>query len=221
MIAKIESLDNKLIKAQIFAYLIGNKKVSKILKSIYIKHFNKLFAELPKYYKSYQYEIDMKLFFNKDEEENNIIPNFVSSTNFIDYNVTLNYTIKNKHLVDTILESYDIALSDYNFKNMKKVLSGKINSFEFETEYGDPVIIETDDLEDKDISQKSFKEHLSFSLPNAKSGSEMQIYPLVFTYVTTKNSSIKFNIFTEEDINDTEHFTLPKSKINKFLSSLN
>ena len=62
MIKKIQKLDNKLIQAQMLAYLIGNKKVSKILKSTYIKHFTKLFAELPKYYNTYQYEIDMKTF---------------------------------------------------------------------------------------------------------------------------------------------------------------
>ena len=218
---KIQSLDNKLIQAQILAYLIGNKKVSKILKSTYIKHFTKLFEELPDYYNSYQYEIDIKTFFNNDEETNNIIPNFVSTNNYIDYNVTLNYTIKNKHLVESILKAYNIPYDMDNFKNMKKVLSGKIDNFEFETKDNFEVIVSTDELEGKDISKKCFKEQLSFSLPNSKSGVDIQTYPLVFTYITTKNSSIQFNIFTEEDINEVEHYTLPKTKINKFLSSMN
>ena len=64
----------------------------------------------------------MKTFFNDDEESNNVIPNFISTNNYIDYNVTLNYTIKNKHLVESILSSYNIPVNDYNFKNMKKVL---------------------------------------------------------------------------------------------------
>ena len=119
MMNKIQKLDNKLIQAQILAYLIGNKKVSKILKSTYIKHFTKLFDELPKYYKAYQYEVDIKKFFNGSDESNNIIPNFISTNNYIDYSVTLNYTIKNKHLVESILSSYNIEISDDNFKFMK------------------------------------------------------------------------------------------------------
>jgi len=218
MIKKIEKLDNKLLQAQILAYLINNKKVSKILKSTYIKHFTKLFAELPKYYNSYQYEIDMKAFYNGEESSNNIIPNFISSANYIDYSITLNYTLKNKHMVESILESYNIPYSEINFKNMKKVLSGKFDSMEFETEYGN-VIVSTDELEGKDITQKNFKEQLNFTLPNSVAGVDIQTYPLVFTYVTTDNSTVKFNIFSEENILDTEHFTIPKLKINKFLNS--
>jgi len=220
MMNKIQNLDNKLIQAQILAYLIGNKKVSKILKSTYIKHFTKLFEELPKYYNSYQYEIDLKTFFNNTEESNNIIPNFVYTNNYIDYSVTLNYTIKNKHLVESILEAYNIPLADCNFKIMKKILSGKIDNFEFETVDNAEVIVSTEELEGKDISQKCFKEQISFTLPNSKSGIDIQTYPLVFTHITTNNSTLCFNIFTEENINEVEHFTLPKNKINKFLSSL-
>lgn len=220
MMNKIQKLDNKLIQAQILAYLIGNKKVSKILKSTYIKYFTKLFAELPKYYNSYQYDIDLKSFYNNVEESNNIIPNFVSTTNYIDYNVTLNYTIKNKHLVESILRAYHIPFDDYNFKTMKKVLSGKINNFEFINEDDDEVIVSTGELEGKDIAKKCFKEQISFSLPNSKSSVDIQTYPLVFTHITTNNSVLSFNIFTEEDINTVEHYTLPKTKINKFLSSL-
>lgn len=220
MINKIQNLDNKLIQAQILAYLIGNKKVSKILKSTYIRQFNKIFDELPNYYIHYQYEIDMKTFFNDDEESNNVIPNFISTNNYIDYNVTLNYTIKNKHLVESILSSYNIPVNDDNFKNMKKVLSGKINNYEFLTEDEDEVIISTDELDGRDISQKAFKDQITFSLPNSKIGSDIQIYPLVFTYIVAKNSTIQFNIFTEENINNATHYTLPKSKINKFLNSL-
>ncbi len=220
MINKIQNLDNKLIQAQILAYLIGNKKVSKILKSTYIRQFNKIFDELPNYYIHYQYEIDMKTFFNDDEESNNVIPNFISTNNYIDYNVTLNYTIKNKHLVESILSSYNIPVNDDNFKNMKKVLSGKINNYEFLTEDEDEVIISTDELDGRDISKKAFKDQITFSLPNSKIGSDIQIYPLVFTYIVAKNSTIQFNIFTEENINNATHFTLPKSKINKFLNSL-
>lgn len=220
MINKIQNLDNKLIQAQILAYLIGNKKVSKILKSTYIRQFNKIFDELPNYYIHYQYEIDMKTFFNDDEESNNVIPNFISTNNYIDYNVTLNYTIKNKHLVESILSSYNIPVNDDNFKNMKKVLSGKINNYEFLTEDEDEVIISTDELDGRDISKKAFKDQITFSLPNSKIGSDIQIYPLVFTYIVAKNSTIQFNIFTEENINNATHYTLPKSKINKFLNSL-
>lgn len=220
MINKIQNLDNKLIQAQILAYLIGNKKVSKILKSTYIRQFNKIFDELPNYYIHYQYEIDMKTFFNDDEESNNVIPNFISTNNYIDYNVTLNYTIKNKHLVESILTSYNIPVNDDNFKNMKKVLSGKINNYEFLTEDEDEVIISTDELDGRDISKKAFKDQITFSLPNSKIGADIQIYPLVFTYIVAKNSTIQFNIFTEENINNATHYTLPKSKINKFLNSL-
>lgn len=220
MINKIQNLDNKLIQAQILAYLIGNKKVSKILKSTYIRQFNKIFDELPNYYIHYQYEIDMKTFFNDDEESNNVIPNFISTNNYIDYNVTLNYTIKNKHLVESILTSYNIPVNDDNFKNMKKVLSGKINNYEFLTEDEDEVIISTNELDGRDISKKAFKDQITFSLPNSKIGSDIQIYPLVFTYIVAKNSTIQFNIFTEENINNATHYTLPKSKINKFLNSL-
>lgn len=219
MINKIQSLDNKLLQAQILAYLIGNKKVSKILKSTYIKHFTKIFEELPEYYYSYQYEIDMKTFFNDEEQTNNIIPNFISTNNYIDYNVTLNYTIKNKHLVDSILMSYNIAPNEINFKNMKKVLSGKLGKYEFLTEDEEPVIIDTSELEDMDISKKNFKDQIMFTLPNAKACIDIQTYPVVFTYITTKNTSIYFNIFSEEDISEIEHFTIPKSKINKFLNS--
>lgn len=220
MINKIKKLDNKLIQAQILAYLIGNKKVSKILKSTYIKHFTKLFKELPKYYNSYQYKIDLKSFYNNVEESNNIVPNFISTNNYIDYSVTLNYTIKNKHLVESILRAYNIPVEDFNFKTMKKVLSGKINNYEFETEDCNEVIVTTKELEGKDISKKCFKEQISFSLPNSKSSVDMQTYPLVFTHITTNNSVLCFNIFTEENINKVEHYTLPKSKINKFLTSL-
>lgn len=220
MMNKIQNLDNKLIQAQILAYLIGNKKVSKILKSTYIRQFNKIFDELPNYYIHYQYEIDMKTFFNDDEESNNVIPNFISTNNYIDYNVTLNYTIKNKHLVESILTSYNIPVNDDNFKNMKKVLSGKLNNYEFLTEDEDEVIISTDELDGRDISKKAFKDQITFSLPNSKIGSDIQIYPLVFTYIVAKNSTIQFNIFTEENINNATHYTLPKSKINKFLNSL-
>jgi hypothetical protein len=222
MIKKIESLDNKLIQAQMLAYLINNKKVSKILKSTYIKHFTKIMEELPNYYHSYQYEVDMKNYFNDEETSNNIVPNFVSSTNYIDYSVTLNYTIKNKHLVESILTAYQIPTDiEDNFKNMKKVLSGKIDSYEFETEWGDNVIVTTEELEGRDVTKKAFKESLTFSLPNSKAGVDIQTYPLVFTYVTTKNSSIQFNIFSEEDILSTQHYTLPKFRINKFLNSSN
>ena len=179
MINKIQNLDNKLIQAQILAYLIGNKKVSKILKSTYIRHFNKIFDELPNYYIHYQYEIDMKTFFNDDEESNNVIPNFISTNNYIDYNVTLNYTIKNKHLVESILTSYNIPVNDDNFKNMKKVLSGKINNYEFLTEDEDEVIISTDELDGRDISKKAFKDQITFSLPNSKIGADIQIYLLI------------------------------------------
>lgn len=220
MMNRIQNLDNKLIQAQILAYLIGNKKVSKILKSTYIKHFTKLFKELPKYYNAYQYDIDLKTFFNSTAESNNIIPNFVSTSNYIDYNVTLNYTIKNKHLVESILRAYNIPLEDLNFKTMKKVLSGKIDNFEFVTFDENEVIVSTEELEGKDISRKCFKEQISFSLPNSKSGVDMQTYPLVFTHITTNNSVLSFNIFTEEDINEVEHYTLPKTKINKFLASM-
>lgn len=221
MMKKINKLDNMLLKAQMLAYLINNKKVSKILKSTYIKNFTKIMQELPKYYHSYQYEVDMKTYFNDEETTNNIIPNFVSSTNYIDYSITLNYTIKNKHLVESILGSYNIPINDTNFKNMKKVLSGKIQSFEFETDSGDNVIITTDELEGRDITTKSFKESLEFKLPNSRPGSDIQTYPLVFTYVTTKNSTIQFNIFSEENILTIQHYTLPKFKINKFLNSNN
>lgn len=220
MMNKIQKLDNKLIQAQILAYLIGNKKVSKILKSTYIKHFTKLFEELPNYYNSYQYEIDIKTFFNDGDESNNIVPNFVSTSNYIDYSVTLNYTIKNKHLVESILRAYNITVDEDNFKVMKKILSGKIDNFEFNTEDGGDVIISTSELEDKDISKKCFKEQIAFSLPNSRSGLDIQTYPLVFTHITTNNSTIQFNIFTEENINEVEHYTLPKSKINKFLNTL-
>jgi len=215
-----QKLDNRLIQAQILAYLIGNKKVSKILKSTYIKHFKKLFEELPDYYNSYQYDIDIKSFFNAGEETNNIVPNFVSTSNYIDYNVTLNYTIKNKHLVESILLAYNIPNEGDNFKIMKKVLSGKINSFEFETKDNYNVIVSTDELEGKDISRKLFKDQISFSLPNSKSSVDMRTYPLVFTHITTTNSVIHFNIFTEEDITQVEHYTLPKTTINKFLSAM-
>ena len=222
MLKKIENLDNKLLQAQMLAYLINNKKVSKILKSTYIKHFTKIMDELPKYYNSYQYEIDMRSFFNENDISNNITPNFISSANYIDYSVTLNYTIKNKHLIESILDAYQIPTdNENNFKNMKKVLSGKIERYEFETIWGDNVIVSTDELEGKDITKKSFKESLIFSLPNSKASTDIQTYPLVFTYVTTKNSIIQFNIFSEEDILRTQHYALPKSKINKFLNSGN
>lgn len=219
IIEKIKNLDNKLLQAQILAYLINNKKVSKILKSKYIKYFTELFAELPTYYHNYQYSIDMKTYFNSEESTNNIIPNFVSTSNYIDYSVVLNHTIKNKHLVDTILESYNIELTDINFKNMKKVLSGKFNSFEFVTLDGDEVIITTDELNGKDITQKNFKESLNFTLPNTIVGIDVQTYPLVFTYISTNKSTIHFNIFSEEDILTTQHHTIPKLKINKYLQS--
>lgn len=220
MMNKIHKLDNMLIKAQILAYLIGNKKVSKILKSSYIKHFTKIFNDLPKYYNSYQYEIDIKTFFNSSDSSNNILPNFISTNNYIDYSVTLNYTIKNKHLVESILEAYDIHVNDENFKIMKKILSGKIDNSEFETSHGSDVIVTYGELENKDVSKKCFKEQITFTLPNSKSGLEMNTYPLVFTHITTNNSKIQFNIFAEENINEVEHFTLPKSKINKYLSCL-
>jgi predicted RNA-binding protein (virulence factor B family) len=70
------------------------------------------------------------------------------------------------------------------------------------------------------ISKKAFKDQITFSLPNSKIGADIQIYPLVFTYIVAKNSTIQFNIFTEENINNATHYTLPKSKINKFLNSL-
>lgn len=220
MINKIQKLDNKLIQAQILAYLIGNKKVSKIFKSTYIRYFTKLFEELPEYYNSYQYEIDIKTFFNGSDESNNIVPNFVSTNNYIDYSVTLNYTIKNKQLVESILRAYSIAVDEENFKIMKKILSGKIENYEFSTEIGDEVIVSSDELDNRDISKKCFKEQITFTLPNSKCGSDIQTYPLVFTHITTNNSTIQFNIFTEEDINSVEHYTLPKSKISKFLSAL-
>jgi len=220
MISKIQKLDNKLIQAQILAYLIGNKKVSKILKSTYIKHFTKLFEELPDYYYSYQYSINFKSFFNEGDESNNIIPNFVSTTNYIDYNVTLNYTIKNKILVESILKSYSVPIDIENFKIMKKVLSGKINNFEFETNDGNHVIVSTDELEGKDISRKTFKNQISFSLPNSRNNADIKIYPLAFTHITTNNSIINFNIFTEEDITKIEHYTLSKTKINRILSTM-
>lgn len=220
MMNKIQKLDNKLIQAQILAYLIGNKKVSKILKSTYIKHFTKLFDELPKYYKAYQYEVDIKKFFNGSDESNNIIPNFISTNNYIDYSVTLNYTIKNKHLVESILSSYNIEISDDNFKFMKKILSGKVVDFEFSTMDENKVVICSSELEDKDISKKCFKEELCFSLPNSKIGCDIQTYPLVFTHITTNNSTLQFNIFAEEDISKIEHYTIPKLKINKFLNSI-
>ncbi len=196
MLKKIQKLDNKLIQAQLLAYLINNKKVSKVLKSNYIKYFTKLFEELPKYYNSFQYEVDMKTFFNTDETSNNVIPNFISSTNYIDYTMTLNYTIKNKHLVETILESYNLPLTDIYFKNMKKLLSGKINIFEFVNEYGEHVIVNSSDLEGRDFTQKNFKEQLKFHLPNTIASNEIEKYPLVFTYVTSTNSTVKFNIFS-------------------------
>ncbi len=219
IIDKIKNLDNKLLQAQILAYLINNKKVSKILKSKYIKYFSELFAELPTYYHNYQYSIDMKTYFNSEDSTNNIIPNFVSTANYIDYSVVLNYTIKNKHLVDTILESYNIELTDINFKNMKKVLSGKFDSFEFITLEGDEVIITSDELNGKDITQKNFKESLNFTLPNTIVGLDVQTYPLVFTYISTNKSTIDFNIFSEEDILTTQHHTIPKMKINKYLQN--
>lgn len=221
MMNKIQNLDNRLIQAQILAYLIGNKKVSKILKSSYIKLFTTLFAELPNYYNTYQYEIDLKSFFNNQDESNNIIPNFVSTNNYIDYNVMLNYTVKNKHMVETILKAYNISLDDDNFKTMKKVLSGKLNESEFGTNDDYMVIVSTEELEGKDISKKCFKEQISFSLPNSSSGLDIRTYPLVFTHITTNNSSLCFNIFTEEDISMVEHFTVPKTKINKFLTTIN
>ncbi len=219
IIDKIKNLDNKLLQAQILAYLINNKKVSKILKSKYIKYFSELFAELPTYYHNYQYSIDMKTYFNSEDSTNNIIPNFVSTANYIDYSVVLNHTIKNKHLVDTILESYNIELTDINFKNMKKVLSGKFDSFEFITLEGDEVIITSDELNGKDITQKNFKESLNFTLPNTIVGLDVQTYPLVFTYISTNKSTIDFNIFSEEDILTTQHHTIPKMKINKYLQN--
>jgi predicted double-glycine peptidase len=219
IIDKIKNLDNKLLQAQILAYLINNKKVSKILKSKYIKYFTELFEELPSYYHNYQYSIDMKTYFNSEESTNNVIPNFVSTTNYIDYSVVLNYTVKNKHLVDTILESYNITLNETNFKNMKKVLSGKFNEFEFKTMDENNVIVTTEELSGKDITQKSFKENLNFTLPNSIVGFEVQAYPLVFTYISTDKSTINFNIFSEEDILTTQHYTIPKLKINKYLQS--
>ena len=134
--------------------------------------------------------------------------------------MTLNYTIKNKHLVESILLAYNIPNEGDNFKIMKKVLSGKINSFEFETKDNYNVIVSTDELEGKDISRKLFKDQISFSLPNSKSSVDMRTYPLVFTHITTTNSVIHFNIFTEEDITQVEHYTLPKTTINKFLSAM-
>ena len=219
LIEKIKKLDNKLIQAQILAYLINNKKVSKILKSKYITLFNELFEELPKYYHNYQYSIDMKSYFNSEESTNNIIPNFISTANYIDYSVVLNHTIKNKHLVDTILDSYNIQLNELNFKNMKKVLSGKFESFEFETLDGNAVIITSDELNSMDITQKNFKESLNFTLPNSIVGVEVQTYPMVFTYIFTTKSTIHFNIFSEEDILTTQHHTIPKLKINKYLQN--
>lgn len=220
MMNKIQKLDNKLIQAQILSYLIGNKKVSKILKSSYIKQFTKIFEELPNYYHTYQYEINLKTFFNGVEESNNIVPNFVSTNNYIDYNVTLNYTIKNKFMVESILRAYNIPTDDNNFKTMKKILSGKINDHEFETNDNYEVIVSTDDLEGKNISKKCFKEQISFSLPNSKCCNDIQTYPLVFTHITTNNSILRFSIFSEEDINDVMHYTFPKSKINKLLLSV-
>jgi hypothetical protein len=219
MIEKIQNMDNKLIQAQILSYLIGNKKVSKILKSTYIKYFTKVFNELPQYYNTYQYEVDLKSFFNGLDETNNIIPNFVTTNNYMDYSVTLTFTIKNKHIVESILNAHNITINDENFKNMKKVLSGKIDNLEFTTLDKFKVIISTEELEGKDISKKCFKEQLSFSLPNSKSGLDIQTYPLVFTHVTTSGSVLCFNIFSEEDITKVKHFTLPKSKISKFLST--
>ena len=219
IIEKIKNLDNKLLQAQILAYLINNKKVSKVLKSKYIKYFGELFKELPTYYHNYQYSIDMKTYFNSEESTNNIIPNFVSTSNYIDYSVVLNHTVKNKHLVDTILESYNIELTDINFKDMKKVLSGKFNEFEFKTIDGESVIICSNELNGREITQKSFKENLSFSLPNTTVAIEVQTYPLVFTYISTNKSTIEFNIFSEEDILTTQHHTIPKLKINKYLQN--
>ena len=60
-------------------HLSKSLALSKILKSTYIRQFNKIFDELPNYYIHYQYEIDMKTFFNDDEESNNVIPNFIST----------------------------------------------------------------------------------------------------------------------------------------------
>jgi len=219
MIEKIKKIESKLIQAQIFAYLIGNKKVSKVLKSSYIKDFTKIFNELPLYYNSFHYEIDLKKFFNIGEESNNIVPNFISTTNFIDYNTTLNFTIKNKHLVDSILNSYNISLDENNFKIMKKILSGKLNSFEFLTNDGNAIIVDTSDLEGKDLSKKQFKEQIVFSLPNSKNCCDIQTYPLVFTHVSSNNSKLIFDIFSEEDIMCTEHFAISKAKLQRFLSS--
>lgn len=219
MLDKIQELDNKLLQAQMLAYLINNKKVSKILKSGYIKHFTKIFEELPNYYYSYQYEIDMKSFFNTDTSSNNITPNFITSNNYIEYSAVLNYTMKNKHMIETVLETFGIDETEENFKIMKKLMNGKIEEFTFVNEYEQEMTLRGEDLADLDNNRKNFKDQLTFTLPNASITHDINTYPLVFTYVTAKNNSLQFSIFSEEDIKSTKHYTLPKIRINRFLNN--
>lgn len=213
MNCKIDKKNNMLIKAHLLTYLINNKKIPKNKKLECITEFDSLIIQMNKLCYTYHYSVDVKAFFNDDGASNNITPNSIQTSNFIDYQIVINHTIKNKHMVESMLKAHHIDNTAHNFKNMKKLLNGKVASGNFTSIFGKPIVIHLDDITTKFEIKKNFKESIDFSLPNVECCATNVSHPLVFTHITSKNSILNFYIFSEENLMDTKHFTPHKSTI--------
>jgi hypothetical protein len=213
------SIDNLLLRAQILVYLINNKKISKIFKSYYIKYLNELITYFDDYYHSYNYTINAKSFFNNDESSNNIIPHFNITNDYSKFVLTLNFIYKNKFIIEKLLDTYKISYTEQNFKNIKKILNGKLQEHIFDTEFGE-LFINHEDLKNTDLIKKNNKKTINIELQNIKQSNSNNVYPLVFTYIQINGSDINFLIYSEEDIMKTPHFVFNKNKINKLVYEL-
>lgn len=215
---RIKQLDNPLLQAHFLNYLINNKKISKVNKEQYQEMFDDIIDNLGEIYNLTKYSVDVKKFFNPEDETNNIVPNFINTSDFINYSTTIYHTIKNKHIVEKILKAYMLEENPINIKGIKAVFNGKVGREEFITETGEKVIIETDELKTMGLTKKSFKETFKIQLPNTYEAQSLDVYPIVFTHIKLNGPILEFNIFSEEDIKTIPHFVIPKIKISQFLN---
>jgi hypothetical protein len=220
VLEKLNSIKDKFLRANLLSFILSNKKINKNTKEILYEQLLMAIDDLKSSYYYYTTSFNIKNYFNSNDTDNNISPSLLSTQDFINYTININYNIKYKYIIPEIIKKYNLENNTENSKKLKELINSQNNDLEInvKTKTGEKIVLLKKELTDKKIIKKNYKEVLKFYLNNLIPTNNIYHYPMCFNYVKLDNNNITFHILSEEDLNEHQHYILSKYKLNRILN---
>lgn len=221
MLDKIKDVNDKFLKANLIAFILSNKKINKNTKNILYNYLLESIDSLKNSYYYYTTSFNIKNYFNSNDTDNNISSSLLSTQDFINYTININYNIKYKYIIPNIIKKYNLKQSSENTKKLKEIINTQNENLtiEVESENGKKIKLHKKELLEEKIIKKNYKEILKFYIGNVDPTNNLNHYPMCFNYIKLNNNTLTFHILSEEDLNYHPHFILTKYKLNRILNN--